>query len=250
MEIKKIGIGIILLIGIYFGYQHYKNQQNVKVDQVENLENVKICSDGNCTANSAMCGESGSLACCSGNCNAGVCEACYKLGGPCNSDGQCCASDCAYGFCGGNLDAEIDAAAGLAAGTVVVGGLAYAGYAGGVGISEISGWLEVNGYTWLADYLYVEEDESEFASEYGSEAAADEATLDADASAASAANPADAATISADSAEVLADADTAVATVTPEAGATVFAAEDAAAMGTGAEIAVDAGVVTAAGSAG
>src|SRR3989339_8878 len=37
MNIKKIGIGIILLLGIYFGYQQYKNQQNIEVDFGEEL---------------------------------------------------------------------------------------------------------------------------------------------------------------------------------------------------------------------
>src|SRR3989339_701481 len=107
MNIKKIGIGIILLLGIYFGYQQYKNQQNIKVDSIENLENVKICSDGNCDTNGTVCSDG--TTCCSGNCNAGVCEACYKFGGPCSSDGQCWASNCAYSICGGNLGLELTA---------------------------------------------------------------------------------------------------------------------------------------------
>src|SRR3989339_518400 len=103
MNIKKISFGIVLLIGIYFGYQQYTNKQNIKVDHTEN---VKICSDGNCDANGVVCNDS--TICCSGNCNAGVCEACYKLGGPCSSDGQCCASNCAYGTCGGDLQGALD----------------------------------------------------------------------------------------------------------------------------------------------
>jgi len=105
MNIKKIGIGIILLLGIYFGYQQYKNQQNIEVDFVENLENVKICSDADCDADDAECSDS--TTCCSGNCNAGLCEPCYKLGGPCSCDGDCCASNCSEGTCGGTTGEEL-----------------------------------------------------------------------------------------------------------------------------------------------
>ena len=227
MNIKKISFGIILLIAIYIGYQQYKNQQNIKLDSIENLENVKICSDGDCNTSGAICSDG--TTCCSGNCNAGVCEPCYKLGGPCSSDGQCCASNCAYGFCGGTFDKDLDAAAGVATGTIVVGGGIYMA----LYWADIYNWLVLNGYDELAEFL----DAQMTVQEANTEWTEDMDTIEEG-------DPELTSEIAADSTEVLADADEAVEEITPEAGEYLFAGEEAAGMGVGEEIAVDAAVVT------
>ncbi len=99
MEIKKVGIGIVLLVMIYYGYQYYTDHQvqpsfyKIHQQKLPEIDNVQI--QGTSSAGQACTTDSD---CSSNTCSKDVCVG-APIGAPCTSSSDCMSANCTNGYC-------------------------------------------------------------------------------------------------------------------------------------------------------